>query len=129
MAYLDKINVSGTNYDLGKPIYYHGIRAYHTTKKNYVSLVVLNTSSTLIDSVAKLKQWAENITGDVYIQVNGQIDVDDDSSFKQAILLIKPSNNQWFLAYFDSTGYDYKYNIDLADYFDTVSDGCNQINL
>lgn len=80
MAYVDKINVNGTNYDLGKPLYYHPITLYQKIGGDYVynvalTLAIINNSSTPFTSVSQIinevRSWGLttvklNLSGGVY---------------------------------------------------------------
>ena len=128
MSYVDKLNLNGSEVDLGKPIYYHGLDIVDGTKGNVAQAHILSNSSEAIDSLTKLKAWAEAITGQVFIQCNGCIKVG--SVWQQLYLILKTANNEYRLYYVDNaSGYTSVNNVNLNDYFnEVIGDAVNKIN-
>ena len=125
------VNSGGTGYELktiegATELWFHGIELYGSGKAVF-EMHILNNSNASFDTIAKVKTWAENITGEVRIQGNGAIKVSD--TWYPIILIYKSSDNQWDIYYLDATSGSLALsNIDLADYFDTtITDARNQL--
>ena len=111
-----------------KPIYYHGLDLYDSTNNHSAQIHILNNSNEPIDTIAKLKAWAESITGDVFIQCGGCIKVL--SKWRELYLIIKSgSTNKYTLCYVDpESGVASFSNVNLEDYFTQCADKLNKIN-
>ena len=126
MSYLDKANVSGTVYDLVKPLYFHGLDIWHSVKKNGITVTVINTDGTPISGLAAFKSWAESISGAVTMPCNGTIYIN--GAYRHTYMIKKNADNTWGVWYNDdSTGYE-NVTIVLDDEFDNVTDNYNKIN-
>lgn len=125
MSYLDKANVSGTVYDLGKPLYFHGIDLYHSVTKNAVTVSIINTDGTQITTISQFKSWAEGISGTVTVPCNGCDYINGE--FKHCYMLRKNADNTWAFFYNDSSGYN-SVIITLEDEFNQIVDNFNKIN-
>lgn len=149
MAYVNKINVQGTEYDVEdsripdgtdinvKPIYYHGINLYKETSTTFLSNIhgtILNNSNEAIDTVAKFKQWIESIPGMVIFNCHGVITYNGVA--RDVLSIFKTydgeSNPVYGLSLADYETQDHAYdnivNVDLDDYFTACSDAKNKIN-
>lgn len=61
MSYLDKINVNGTNYDIGKPLYCHGVTLDGTGYQNQVLCFSLITNKDTSYDVESFKQLIKDL--------------------------------------------------------------------
>lgn len=129
-GYYMAVNSAGTGYVLvpspdSTHLYWHGINMY-ANDGTTANFHILNNSSTLIDTLAKVKAWAEAITGDVIIACIGCIKVSD--TFRTLMYIVKNSNNTYDLYYMsDTQGSKRIQNINLEDYFTEVEDASNQL--
>ena len=112
-----------------KPIYYHGLDIYKSGY-NSIQVHVLNNSNESINTLAKFKAWAEGITGQVDIQVNGAVNID--GTVVSPYLLRKNSSNEYAFYYPNpdttSLASYLSKSINLEDYFVNVNDSVNKIN-
>lgn len=126
------VNADGTAYELktiegATPIYYHGINLYdfNNPSQHTLQFHILNNTNTLINSVDKIKAWANSITGEVIIGCNGAFFNNGVGGVAHA--LVKVDSTSWDIYYVDSTGSHAVSGIDIADYFDAVQDAVNQV--
>ena len=78
MAYVDKVNVNGTNYDLGKPLYYHPITIFRRNQPDGANMTltfsIINNSPTPLNTMsailAEIRSWGLNVAS---INCNGQV--------------------------------------------------------
>ena len=129
MSYLDKANVSGTTYDLGKPIYYHPI---YVSKDGVFRFqcVILDNNATAYTSTTFKAKVKELCDLGAFININGayQDDSGDDTIFVHLDLIRKYQDD--YKIYGDALnemyiGYDFDTVVDSADEF---VDGVNKIN-
>ena len=109
-----------------KPIWYHGLDIYDGTKRNTIQCHILKNDDNAIDTLAKLKAWAESITGQVFIQASGCVDIG--GTWYPVYLLVKNEANQYIICYVDSTSGFLTSTIALEDYFTDCTDRYNKIN-
>lgn len=112
-------------------LYYHGLDLYKAGV-NSATATVLNNSLTPINSMTDFCTWAESITGEVKIALNGACIIN--SSSVDIYLLKKRSNNSYSLYYRNAGGTVSAYSsIDIADstelldYFDQCEDSVNTL--
>ena len=140
MAYLDEINVQGTDYDIRdkriagtedvnvKPIYFHGIEFRNTTDAVFAYAHVLNNSITTF-TLADFVTWMTSISAKVIVPLNGTVKVSGNKV--RPICLYKESGSTEInLEYANATNdVLFEYNIDLVNYFPQgISDGVNKVN-
>ena len=118
--------VEGGTLENAKPIYYHGVDLYDDTLKQSIQLHILNNSSEPINSVAKIKAWAESITGQVNIQCSGIVYVSD--AYQVPFIIIKFDNNTYQYAYGTNSGVKLATPTDFNDETYRVTDALNKIN-
>ena len=112
-----------------KPIYWHGVNMFKvaSSKTTSVQFHVLSNNDTPLNTIAKIKAWAESISGTVLIACNGTIPVND--TFYPCIAINKNSDRTYDIYYIDSTdGAVSINNIELNDYFANAQDNINKIN-
>lgn len=111
-----------------KKIYYHPINMYDGTKKNAFIFVILNNSSAPIDTFAKLKAWANSISGAVIMNGNGIMKNPNTNTFNNVYALYKTPTETWTVCFSTSSGYETVTNQNIEDYFATIEDNVNSIN-
>ena len=110
--------------NIQKHLWYHGLNIYKGTESS-VQAVILNNSDTLINSVNKLKQWAEAIDGKVVININGAITIS--GTIYSTIAIVKKVDNKYQIFYQGASAVEFIDNINLSDYFTTCDDAVNQL--
>lgn len=122
-------SINGEENPSVKPIYWHGLNVFKQDggKVSSIQFHILNNDDTPINTIDKIKTWAESISGQVLIACNGSIPVSN--VYKQCVAIIKSATNEYSIYYIDDTnGVVSIPNIDLADYFASVQDAINKLN-
>ena len=154
MAYVDKINVGGTDYDIRdkriagtedvnvKPIYYHGIALQtgdYTTA--FCGMMILDNDNTAY-TAQRIKDWVYAIvqsTGSLFINVDGNVkNYEDESEVSQSFALTgiytdsaQLAEDKIVVVGVDSTGSKVQFLTTLTKfftYFTDVADRRNKIN-
>lgn len=116
--------VEGGTLENAKPIYWHGIDLF--SNDNSFQFHILNNDNTPIDTIAKVKAWAESIEGQVNMTGNGTIVIEGVAH--TMTVLVKQSNNHYSIVYVGASGYGILNDINIEDYFTTCVDYSNKIN-
>lgn len=134
-GYIMQVNSTGTGYQLKNidelqvPLYWHGLQmGLENSALQFWTCTIINNSSEKINTLAKFIAWAEAITGQVDVPVNGVITIDNVTY--PIILVRKLSNGTWAIVYnkMNNQGFQYIGNVDLSDYIDKVDDSTNKLN-
>ena len=121
-ARIDVANINGESDPSVKPIYYHGIYLSKSSLLN-VNGLILNNSSTAIDTATKFKNWIEGISGVVNFNCNGYY-IKNGVAY-QCFLLRKNNDNTYTIFYNDGTSLAYE---DYASFDDLVTDAGDAVN-
>ena len=120
-GYYMAVNSAGTGYELvpspeSTHLYYHGIELIDYVKKNVAEITILNNSSTSINTLDKLRAWAEAIEGLVIIGAKGCIKISDVVYHLYAIIKSDEGGNHIYkFGYLDSSGFVVSDPVDLDD--------------
>ena len=111
-----------------KPIYWHGINMFGGGEgtPNSIQFHILNNTNTKINSIDKVKAWAQSISGAVVISCNGAIQIEGVGYVVHAIT--KSAGNAYNIYYVGATGSQFISNVNISDYFNQVEDATNKIN-
>lgn len=110
--------------DIQNQLYYHGLDLYKSGE-NSTQVVVINNNDTPIDTIDKLKAWANSIDGRVLMPTNGCIVLEGVAY--SIIAILKSATDTFNIIYQDTTGYASLSNVDLSTYFTNCADYCNKL--
>lgn len=121
-------SLNGQSNPAVKPIYYHGIEMFQDSPHpSSITLTILNNSNTSIDTVAKVKSWAQGLSGNVLIATNGNVWYD--GSYYELYGILKKANGNFDLFVLNSTNQKTRYyDVDFDSLYTGVNDNTNKLN-
>lgn len=127
MSYLDKANVSGTTYDLGKPIYYHPIIVTTDGVFRFQCVILDNNPTAYTRTTFKAKVHELCDLG-AFINVNGEYQDSVEGEMVHLDLITKLGGAYKLIGSY-YTQMNITYDLDtIVDGSDQFTDGVNKIN-